>query len=169
MATTSSDLPLPESGRFVDAVRTSTKDLRESSGIKARVLDESFLRVALASPTDSIRAERAEQINPQGVDEFLARLSRNDFERLSVEHGLRFPLQFPSADTELNVISYVSITTNRFTNLLTLAISSVSSSREKHIGSSQFPFGLPTTSPRARRSGSMANDPLHDHERLHLL
>jgi hypothetical protein len=39
------------------------------------------------------------------VDKFLKSLSRSDFERLSEEHGLRFPLKFSSPLEELNVVS----------------------------------------------------------------
>ncbi|EJD03018.1 uncharacterized protein FOMMEDRAFT_108108 [Fomitiporia mediterranea MF3/22] len=75
--------PLPASGTYIQSIRESCHALRTTSNIK--IERESIERLLLsASFTDS-------------------------FHRVSKSHGLAFPLQFPSAVSELNLIAILSL------------------------------------------------------------
>ncbi|KIY46021.1 hypothetical protein FISHEDRAFT_47841 [Fistulina hepatica ATCC 64428] len=75
--------PLPPSGLYLDSVRSSSRNLREKAGVS--ITPESIKRL-LHSPA------------------FI--LSYNRVSRL---HGLKFPLNFPSALAELNFLSVLSL------------------------------------------------------------
>ncbi|KAF8135636.1 hypothetical protein EV363DRAFT_1321178 [Boletus edulis] len=77
----SAELPLPSS--YIDAIRESCRELREAQNIQ--VTDDAVKRL-LFSPS------------------FL-----NTFKRVSIKHGLHFPLKFPSVLSELNFLSVLCL------------------------------------------------------------
>ncbi|KAF8588691.1 hypothetical protein K439DRAFT_1405938 [Ramaria rubella] len=79
----SRNVPFPPTGSYIQAIRTSSKDLRESSGIIISLeAIQRFLHSAAFSST---------------------------FKQLSHHHGLTLPLNFPSQLSELNLISVLAL------------------------------------------------------------
>ncbi|KAL0956105.1 hypothetical protein HGRIS_002273 [Hohenbuehelia grisea] len=76
-------IPFPESGHYLDSIRSSSKNLRTANGIK--IERENILRL-LRSPAFT-----------------------ESFQRVSANHGLAMPLNFASAADELNLISVLSL------------------------------------------------------------
>ncbi|KAL9933701.1 hypothetical protein V8E36_007359 [Tilletia maclaganii] len=76
------DTPLPPSGRFIQAVRESCAAARTASDIS---------------------------ISQDAIDAFLRGLDEATFERLKVQHGVNFPLNFSSAASEINFLSVLAL------------------------------------------------------------
>ncbi|EST08833.1 Protein of unknown function DUF2419 [Kalmanozyma brasiliensis GHG001] len=79
---TASQSPLPSGSDFVSATRTSCSTLSSTLGLTP---------------------------NTAGIDAFLRTLSAPTFERLKTQHGLTFPLRFPTPLAELNFLSLLSL------------------------------------------------------------
>ncbi|KIJ39849.1 hypothetical protein M422DRAFT_32453 [Sphaerobolus stellatus SS14] len=78
-----SDCPFPPPGGYLNAIRTSSCVLRELSGVT---------------------------ISHEGIQRFLkSKAFSSTFDKLSQNHGLALPLNFPSQLSELNVISVLSL------------------------------------------------------------
>ncbi|KAF8520377.1 hypothetical protein BU17DRAFT_75631 [Hysterangium stoloniferum] len=75
--------PFPPSGGYIDAIRSSSRALRETSGVI---------------------------ISHDAIHRFLhSKALASTFKKLSQSHGLALPLNFPSQLAELNVISVLSL------------------------------------------------------------
>lgn len=74
--------PLPHDDRYVEATRQSCQDLARSLGL-----------------TPDLAA----------VDAFLHTLDRDTFERLRTQHGLSFPLRFPTPTAEVNFLAVLAL------------------------------------------------------------
>ena len=74
--------PLPHDDRYVEATRQSCQDLARSLGL-----------------TPDLAA----------VDAFLRTLDRDTFERLRTQHGLSFPLRFPTPTAEVNFLAVLAL------------------------------------------------------------
>ncbi|KAK0523419.1 hypothetical protein OC835_006267 [Tilletia horrida] len=81
-ATLSFDGPLPASGQFIKTLRQSCTAARLASDIT---------------------------ISEEAIDAFVRSLDRDTFERLKGQHGVSFPLTFPSIATEVNFLSILAL------------------------------------------------------------
>ncbi|PWN54323.1 hypothetical protein IE53DRAFT_383097 [Violaceomyces palustris] len=74
--------PFPSSGSFIKESRKSCRDVRIASNIK---------------------------IDQDAIESFLDTLSKEDFDRLKSQHGVSFPLRFPSLASEVNFLAILSL------------------------------------------------------------
>ncbi|KAJ8494553.1 hypothetical protein ONZ45_g13203 [Pleurotus djamor] len=80
---TANRMDLPADGKYLEAIRSSTKALRIASGIK---IESDSIHRLLNSPAFT-----------------------TSFKRVSLAHGLALPLNFPSVVSELNLIAILSL------------------------------------------------------------
>ncbi|KAI0071736.1 hypothetical protein K474DRAFT_1668676 [Panus rudis PR-1116 ss-1] len=79
----SNSVPLPPSGRFVEAVRETSRKARENANIT---------------------------VSPEAINRFLfSPAFTQTFSRLRTAHGMALPLNFPSVLAELNLLSILSL------------------------------------------------------------